>query len=102
MVDNDDDDNDDVSVVFLSLLLSFASFRSRCYRAAFCCAVSVATTVMGWRDADGRCFCFRPTDDVDVVCCPVCISVDRFWARRRLELISVDHFWRDVGGSVLR
>ena len=96
---NDDDDNIIVIVVVLLLLLSSASIRGRCCRAAFRCAVSVATTVMGWRDANVMCFCIHSTDDVGVICSSVCISIDQFLARNRFELISVDYFWRNVGGS---
>jgi len=70
MGDDDDDDDDVVSVCseFFSgsfavslLSFSFSSVRSCCCRAAFCCAVSLATTMTCWRDADGRRFCFRRT-----------------------------------------
>ena len=99
MGDDGDDDNDDVSVVFLSLLLSFLSVCDCCCWAAFHRAMSVATAVMGWRNADGRRFYFRSMDDVDVICRLVCIFVDRFLAQCRLVLISVNHFWRRVGRS---
>ena len=100
MGDDDDDDDDNVSVVVSLLLLSlFASVRGRWYQAVFRHAVSSATTVMGWCDADGRRFYFCLMVDVDVVYRPICISVDRFLAQHRWELISVNLFWRDVGGS---